>query len=184
MKSFKNIPEIDCPRANAHVVEPFYLGDFFIMEIWKSITGFDGLYEISNLGNVKSNLRKKGLLKWIIDSKGYAKVNLSFYGVVKRLFVHRLVVQEFIGIDSNCQVDHINGNSLDNRLENLRKCTLVENLRFDNVKKVKTSKYVGVSICGKKWRAQIQIDKKKQSIGLFDTEKEAAQAYQSKLHTL
>jgi hypothetical protein len=184
MKTFKSFPETDCPRANALVVEPFCVGDFFIMEIWKFVSGSNEAYEVSNLGNVKSNLRKKGLLNLIIDAKGYAKVNLSFNGIVKKMFVHRLVVQQFEGIQPFEHVDHINGNSLDNRLENLRKCSLVENLRFDNVKKNKTSKYVGVSKFGNKWRAQIQVNKKKLNIGLFFTQEQAYQAYKSKLQTL
>ncbi len=77
-------------------------------------------------------------------------------------------------------VDHINGNPLDNRKENLRITTsLVNNQNARKRKDGVTSKYKGVSWCGqaKKWKAQIQHNKVKKSLGFFLTEEEARQAY-------
>jgi hypothetical protein len=178
MKIFKNIPETNCPRTNVQVVEPFCVGGFLFMEIWKDIKGYEGLYQVSNLGNVKSNLRKKGLLNLVTDNKGYHQVNLSLNGVVKRHKIHRLVLSEFSNLDSSMFVDHINGIRSDNRLENLRPCTLEQNMRFNNIKKKKTSKYVGVCLKPSgKWCAQIQIAKKKIGLGYYKTEEEAHNAY-------
>ena len=138
---------------------------------------------VSTLGNVKSFLRKSGLLKQIIDLHGYCQVNLSGGGLVKKFKVHRIVLSAFNGLDESSHVDHINGNRQDNRLCNLRECTLEDNLRFNNVKKRKTSKFVGVSLRKNgKWCAQIQISKKKVHLGYHNTENEAKSAYDSALN--
>ena len=71
------------------------------MEIWKEIEGYEGLYEVSNLGNVKSlNKRKGRILKPIKDHFGYLRVNLynSEYKIHK---VHRLVAEAFIPNPNN-----------------------------------------------------------------------------------
>jgi hypothetical protein len=183
MKIFKRIPETKCPRSFEQVVEPFCVGGFFIMEIWKDIKGYNGLYQVSNLGNVKSNSRKKGLLNLIKDNKGYHQVNLCLNGARKRHKIHRLVLSEFSNLDSSMFVDHINGVRNDNRLENLRPCTLEQNMRFNNIKKKKTSKYVGVSLRPSGvWCAQVQVSKKKIGLGYYKTEEEARNAYLSALN--
>lgn len=93
---------------------------------------------------------------------------------------HRLLFQ----VPENLYVDHINKNTLDNRLENLRLCTLLENMRNKPMQKNKIgSKYKGVFRTKNrtKWRARIytKIDSKTVcvNLGCFHTEKEAAEAY-------
>ena len=101
-------------------------------EVWKPIKGYEGLYEISNLGRVKSlNYRGTGkgkILKNIEDRKGYLKVCLTKNGRHKIFRVHRLVAEAFIPNPENkpC-VDHINTIKNDNRIENLRWVTNKEN---------------------------------------------------------
>jgi len=76
-------------------------------------------------------------------------------------------------------VDHINGNGLDNRKSNLRICTHKQNCRSSRKRKIKTSKYKGVHRLktSKKWCVQIGLNYKKIHIGYYNTEEEAAKAY-------
>ena len=102
------------------------------MEQWKPIKGYEGLYEVSNLGRVKSiprNGTKKveRILKQYFDRYGYLYVALS-KTTKKKHKVHRLVTQTFIPNPKNKpQVNHINGDKTDNRVENLEWCTGSEN---------------------------------------------------------
>ena len=98
----------------------------------------------------------------------------------KALRIHRMIMKAKPGEI----VDHINGNPLDNRKENLRITTsLVNNQNARKRKDGVTSKHKGVSWCksSKKWKAQIQINKKKKSLGSYKTEIEAAIAYNKAL---
>lgn len=102
------------------------------MEEWRPINGYEGLYEVSNLGRIKSlncnHTKKEGILKLYNDKDGYLMVKLS-KDKNNRLFrVHRLVAEAFIPNPENkpC-VDHINTIKNDNRVENLRWVTYKEN---------------------------------------------------------
>lgn len=107
-------------------------------EIWKDVVGYEGLYQVSNLGRVRSldriiNHRKlKGkILSQAYDTKGYLFVNLSKNNVAKPKRVHRLIANAFIEkINGKDYIDHINGIRDDNRIENLRWCTHQENDSF------------------------------------------------------
>lgn len=111
-------------------------------EIFKPIKGYEGLYEVSNLGNVKSLFRKvesirnglpfictyyEKLLKQQHDNKGYLRVKLQKDGNKQTCKVHRLVAETFIGDITNKEIDHINTIKDDNRVENLRIVTSKEN---------------------------------------------------------
>lgn len=112
-----------------------------VIEEWKDIEGYEGLYQVSNLGNVKSLPRKGtkgGLLKPVIKWGGYYGVALSKDGRTKWFRIHRLVLQTFKPISNpeNFEGDHINRNRLDNRLENLQWLTHTENTRKDCSKRI------------------------------------------------
>ena len=101
------------------------------MEIWKDIHGYEGKYQVSDLGRVKAlNYNKTGKEQIMVQQniRGYLHLNLSKNGKVKRFRVHRLVWEAFNGpIPEDMQVNHINEDKSDNRLVNLNLMTPKEN---------------------------------------------------------
>lgn len=92
-------------------------------EIWKEIEGYEGVYEVSNYGRVRSLKRKAPhiLKPTVSNSLGHLKVNLFKSGMKKAAFVHRLVAKAFIPNPENKPtVDHIDKNTSNNCVENLR----------------------------------------------------------------
>lgn len=101
-------------------------------ETWRPIPGFEGLYKVSNLGNVFSLHRNK-ILRVRINRRGYGQVNLSKNGVLTTHRVHRLVANSFVpNPKNNREVNHINENKLDNRAENLEWCNRAYNVNYGN----------------------------------------------------
>ena len=98
-------------------------------EIWKDAPGYEGRYQVSNLGKVKSlKFDKERTLKFGLNRGGYYFVNLCKGGAQKTNSVHRLVMLAFVG-KSDLEVNHINGIKTDNRLENLEYCSRSENIQ-------------------------------------------------------
>ena len=107
-------------------------------EIWKPIEGYEGLYEVSNLGRVRSikfrNNRTEfdriKILKANDNSRGYPAVTLSMHGKTKTYCVHRLVAMAFIPNPQNLpDVDHIDHNRTNNVVTNLQWLTKGDNVR-------------------------------------------------------
>jgi hypothetical protein len=115
-------------------------------ENWKSVKNYEGLYEVSNLGRVRSLERKferphpknnnvvqkmtykSNLVKFHLTLKGYCRVGIYKDGIKKNHLVHRLVADAFIINNKNKeQVNHKNGVKCDNSLSNLEWCTNIEN---------------------------------------------------------
>lgn len=110
------------------------------MEIWKDIKGYEGLYQVSNLGNIRGidrviGYRKNRTRKWVgeikkptIRKNGYLKITLYKDGKGKTREVQRIVAETFIDNPKNVQqVNHINGIKTDNKVENLEWVTPREN---------------------------------------------------------
>lgn len=156
-----------------------------VQEIFKDIPNYKGLYQVSNLGRVKRlyKFAKERILSPSIDSDGYYVLSLSKQGVVKSNKTHQLVAIAFLnhkpcGMEK--VINHINFDKLDNRIENLEIVTARENSNKKHLKS--TSKYVGVSLHKQgKWIASIGVNGHSKYIGLFDTEKEAHDAYKNQL---
>lgn len=102
-----------------------------MQEVWRDVVGYEGLYQVSNLGRVKSFHRYKDgmIVKPAITSKGYCRVDLQKNSQKRKVSkVHRLVAQAFIPNPENKpEIDHIDGNKQNNRADNLRWCTHKEN---------------------------------------------------------
>ena len=153
-------------------------------EVWKSIPNYEGLYEVSSLGRVKSlRFNKEKIL-----SQGLARYcNVVLWNNNKGITrtVHQLVAESFLGHNPNGMklvVDHINDDKLDNRLENLQIVTTRENAYKTQGKY--TSKYKGVWFNKRtnKYEAHIWSELRvNKRIGQYNTELEASNAYQEYL---
>lgn len=105
-------------------------------EIWKDVAGYEGLYQVSNLGRVKSlKYRKKNeervLARYQRKEKDYIRVQLWHGGKLKFAQVHRIEYEAFYGpIPEGMEVNHINEDKTDNRLENLNLMTRKENANW------------------------------------------------------
>lgn len=102
------------------------------MEVWKDVINYEGLYQISNLGRVKTN-KTQLIKKNSIDKYGYYIIGLWIKGERKTFKVHRLVAQAFIPNPENKPtVNHKDGNKLNNNVENLEWATNQEQLIHSN----------------------------------------------------
>lgn len=151
----------------------------------------DGYKELSELLEYKDGLLywkvspnyniKVGDIAGSVDRRGYIRIGYKR----KHYKAHRLIWFMHYG-EIPDTIDHINNDPSDNRIENLRNCTQHENAMNQSTQKVsKSSKYKGVSYSKtprlrKRWLSYITINKKRQYIGSFETEEEAAIAYNSR----
>ena len=112
-------------------------------EIWKPIKDYEGLYQVSNLGNVRSLDRKtknrnlKGKIKKFDKTKfGYLRVELNNNGKKKKYLVHRLVAQTFLDNPNNYPcINHKDENKINNKTDNLEWCTYLYNNLYNNKEK-------------------------------------------------
>ncbi len=145
-------------------------------EIWKDILGYEKMYQISNLGRIKSLKRRTinykcesdKILTNKISKSGYNYIYLSKDNNVKGYRIHRLVAQAFIPNPENKpQVNHINGIKTDNRVENLEWCTAKENTIHAEINKLRKRTYKKIN----------QYDKNYNFIKQWNSLKEAAKHY-------
>tara|TARA_S200002703_G_C3717764_1_gene220507 strand:+ start:216 stop:725 length:510 start_codon:yes stop_codon:yes gene_type:complete len=103
------------------------------METWKPIPNYESLYEVSDLGNIRRSAKRHyyeagGLMKQNHHKRQYMIVGLRSNGKTKQHLVHRLVMAAFVGeCPEGHEVDHIDGDKTNNRLENLEYVTRQEN---------------------------------------------------------
>lgn len=129
--------------------------------VWKDIKGYENLYRVSSLGEIKSVLRTGKVLKPFVDKDGYLRVHLYKDGSSKFMFVHRIVAEAFLNNEQNkpC-VDHIDGNKINNNISNLRFCTYSENCNNPNTLR---------KLCKK----VVQLDKNNNIINIFNSTRDA-----------
>jgi hypothetical protein len=157
-----------------------------INELWEDVIGYNGYYQVSNLGNVKSKrFNKEKKLKPIKHGGGYLSVTLYNNGHRKVKLIHHLVAECFLNHFTNglkVVIDHINDYASDNRVDNLQVVTQRYNVCKTQGRYL--SNYKGVYKCKNKWKSQIVINKKTIYLGVFNTELEAHMAYKNKLNSI
>ena len=111
-------------------IRPFNLNN----EEWKDIEGYDGLYQISNYGRVKSlHYSKEKILKQTLTKTNYYQIRLSKNGITKQHYVHRLVAKMFVynnDIDNKTIINHKDENPMNNHYTNLEWCTQEYNINY------------------------------------------------------
>ena len=152
--------------------------------LWRPIKGYEGYYEVSNSGEIKSLERtiivsgrsrklKEKILKPKINNDGYVHIQFSRNGCYSTFTVHRLVAEAFLEIpDDKVFVNHINGNKLDNNVQNLEWVTRSENMQHA----------FKLGLCSKRNRRVRILDKC--SGAKYNSMKEAATINGIKYHTL
>jgi len=167
---------------------PENLMGFLFMEIFKDVPGYEGSYQVSDLGRVKSlKFNREKILKPSVNNKGYLCLNLCDKEKVKNVKIHQLVVMAFLNHapDGTMKiiVDHIDNDKLNNRLSNLQLISVRENTSKD---RKGSSKYTGVcwSKNSNKWMSSIEINGKSKFLGYFDLEEEANKYYQNALKSI
>ena len=150
-------------------------------EIWKDVVGYEGFYEVSNLGNVYSKYFKRMLCKYLCEKYSYL-VTLKRNGGVIQKRICKIVAEAFVpNPEDKEHVNHINGDKTDDRVENLRWATHAQ--VSQNAKKQSgpcTSSFKGVSLRRdllSPWEAKITVDGVPIILGNFCQESEAARAY-------
>ena len=156
-------------------------------EIWKPIKGYEGLYEVSSLGNVKSLVSNGRILKPDVGTWGHKRVTLCKEKSHNRFLIHRLAFESFHGeLDDDKVIDHIDSDPSNNIIANLQQVSQRENVgrgELCDKKKSKSSKYRGVTFRKNRgvWQAHIFHDGKLNFIGHYSTETAANMARQQKL---
>lgn len=158
----------------------------FMEEIWKDIPDYEGLYQASNSGQIKS-LKNNVILKQFDNKYGYLIISLYNKGIRKTYKVHKIIAIVFLNHKPdglNLVINHKNLIKHDNRSINLEIITNRDNSNMLHIKS--SSKYIGASFHKKsnKWEAKIMINKKQKYLGLFDSEIEASNAYQKVLSAI
>ncbi len=102
-----------------------------VEEIWRDVRGYEGLYQISNQGKLKSSMWQENYVsKGSFNVKGYLRTQLVKNGKKTNYYLHTLVAENFISPRPyNLEVGHLNGDKGDNRVENLKWVTQKENSR-------------------------------------------------------
>lgn len=137
-------------------------------EIWKDIVGYEGLYQVSNLGRIKSlRFNKEKILKPTISSKGYLRVDLIKNQKRKTKYIHRIVLENFIpNVNNFPEINHKDENKTNNSVENLEWCTSQYNChygtrikRFSDNKKKKIYQFDLDENFIREWKSAVDIEK-------------------------
>ena len=155
----------------------------------KNINGTDFKYEEDKMYKLNKHTNKWHCCNDLKENKkGYIQIGIN----KKKYALHRLIYKYFnedwdiTDTSNNNQIDHVNINPLDNRIENLRIVNQSQNLKNRNKFKNCSSKFKGVSWykAYNKWVARISIDGKLKHLGYFTNEEEAAETYKKKYNEI
>ena len=163
------------------------------VEIWKDIPDYEGLYQVSDLGRIKSVSRlsqgkskrtlQEKIIKTPLNSNGYATLGLCKDNCRKTLTVHRIMGMAFLGLtkDTIGVCDHIDNNRQNNELSNLQIISSRLNCKKDAKNK---TNYNGVKKYGDKFCANIKLNRKNLYLGIFDSPIEAHKKYEEAFNLL
>jgi hypothetical protein len=141
------------------------------MEVWRDIEGYEGLYQVSNLGRIKSlNYNKKGverIMKVCKDKKGYIVCGLSKNKNLKTFKVHRLVASAFLSNPNNLpQINHKDEDKTNNRVENIEYCNNDYNRNYGTRNKRASAscrkpilQFTKEDVFIRKWDGAIEVEK-------------------------
>ena len=149
-----------------------------INEEWRSVNGYAN-YQVSNIGRVR-NVETEKILKQTMTKLGYCQIGLYREGLRKFLYIHRMVAHAFIkNPDNRPCVDHMNHDTSNNTILNLRWVSMSENSMNKTKRQNTSSRFKGVMFCKRdnNWRVRIMLDGKMKSLGSFADEKHAAARY-------
>jgi hypothetical protein len=163
------------------------------VEQWKDIPDYEGYYQVSDLGRIKSlkrfvksnnkQITKDSILTAPLNTNGYPALGLSKNNYRKPFRVHRIVAMAFLGLtkDTIGVCDHIDNNRQNNKLSNLQ----IISSRLNNKKDAKNkTNYIGVKKTGKKFSANIKLNGKNLSLGTFNSVLEAHKKYEEAFNLL
>lgn len=140
------------------------------------LCGKNGLGKFAMVDN--EDFENFSKIRWGLSPKGYVLRQKSKN--YSRIILHRQILNLKDFKEEHTEVDHINGDKLDNRKSNLRTCTHQQNLMNRRKKKTNRSGYKGVSFNDNRWVASIMLNRKNIVIGRFIDKLEAAKAYDKK----
>lgn len=150
--------------------------------VWKDVVGFEGIYQVSNTGLIKSLVRKgrktEKILKPYTSRKGYQTVVLRNDLETKTVYIHIIMAEAFLGQRVEryvTTVDHIDHNPSNNHLSNLQ---ILSHRANSARRRGMHSKYEGVTKQAGRWVARLYNNGKSQYLGCFLEELDAAAAYQ------
>lgn len=174
---YKNLSLENLPYIN--------LEGLICWEEFRDIPDYEGLYQVSDLGRVKSlNCNREKIIKVYLENRGYFTARFYKDRKGRTKPIHQLVAMAFLNhtpCGMELVVNHKNFIRIDNRLSNLEIVTNRENTSHRSIKT--SSDFVGVSYAKKykKWTASIQVGESRKHLGTFDCELEASQYYQNAL---
>jgi hypothetical protein len=152
--------------------------------IWKDIVGYEGLYQVSNKGDIKSlsrivdrgilpsRIQKEKILKKTINTKGYCVVNLTKDKKQNVHSVHSLVALSFIGDRKGLDTNHMDGNKQNNCLDNLEYVSRRENTCHGKSRK-HTFPGIAYRIRTKKWVATPVLNGRIHELGYYNDKEQA-----------
>lgn len=162
------------------------------MEEWRSVVGYEGLYEVSNTGKVRSlpHLRTSGIpikgkeltpqkrfKNGKVEEGGHLRVSLTKDGKTKKIFVHRIVAMAFIPNPNKFPIiNHIDENPQNNNVNNLEWCDYKYNSNYGTGRERRVSHTDFVSRSKKYYKKVYQYAPTGELVKIWNSRKEAAQA--------
>lgn len=156
------------------------------VEEWRDVPGYEGLYQASNMGNIRND-KTGAVLRLGLCTEGYHKVTLGYRNSRKTVRAHILVMMSFnVTRPSGMDIDHIDGNKTNNRLENLEYVTRRVNIQRHHSRTRSTSSYMGVRWCKSKstWGSKIGYNGSRYHLMYSRTEGNCGKIYEMAVQSI